>query len=523
MSAPAPNDPFTAFCAKLKDLHESAAVLDERQRSEMLTELVHARGHYGNLPQWNDAANHLRQLCGLDITRMTGLLSLDSTRDMRLALRWEPTEPRPRTGSERVLPTSGWLSDYLDLHSHMESQYALHFWSAVAVVAATCRRNYYLEWNAYSIYPHHYIMIVGETGSGKSVAISKANEMARRVNSQLGAHERVHAHTITGSPEGFCDQLAVRIKGESTGRTESTGMVINDDVTSIFGKAQFGGDRWVTLLTYIYTQDNYDEPLRSRGVYEYRNLAVTGLFGSTIEWLRKECTPSSFEGGWLGRCVYVERPPDPALMYPRPPVIDPVQLQRMACELAELSVSAETEMALTDDAKLFYDAWYRDYRSKRVGEWLMTGWNNRKRVHVLKLAMVLALCERPRSTLVKPCHLEQAAAIIGVEEERLAGMFGNLTASGEAEKLGRIVYVLQNAQDGRMLWSEMLKRAQRYMRNVNELRTVIEAGIELERVHLETARYGKGIEVVLGPRPPEIPIIDPPAPPRPMTWRQRGR
>lgn len=514
MSAPDQGDGFLAFVGEVKHWDDTGEQLDERARARLLVRWGSYRAAYESFDQWFTLCDAVRRLTGLSAQRLSQLSTITTPREMRMALRstGDIPEPRPRAADEAVYPTSGWISDYMDLHSHVEAPYAFHFWCAVAVLAACARRNFYVEWNMYPVYANHYIMLVQPSGGGKSVAtIGQSEKMVRLVNAELqGSHGSdiefpgVTLHAGAGTPEGFCDRVAIQ-----PGRTESTGMIINDELITLFGDKQGSGDRWVSTLTNFYTKEEFEDSYRTQKTRTFRNVAITTLFGTTQDWLRKEFTAASLANGWMARLLYVERG-ETELVYPFPPPVDPVARRRLAREAAELCLGDDQELGLTSDAHAWYDHWYREvYKPKgRTLEPIMKSWHNRLRTHVVKLALVLALSERPRATQVTLAHLEHAAAILAVEEERLPHAFAGLTAPEQVDQLERFLTIVR--AHGRMPWRKAMNNAHR-IGSARELRTLVEAGIETDQLHL--ARDPKDCRVVLicvGPKPPAAPHVDPP-------------
>lgn len=524
MNAPAtPSDGFLNFCAEVKHWEDTSETLDERAQARLLVKLAEYRTAYENFDQWFPVCDAARRLCALSAQRLSQLLVINSPREMRMALRstGEVPEPRPREPDEAVYPTSGWISDYMDLHSHVEAPYAFHFWCAVAVVAACARRNYFVEWNMYPVYANHYIMLVQPSGGGKSVAtIGQAEKMVRLVNEDLrGAHgddvefPGVTLHAGAGTPEGFCDRVAIQ-----PGRTESTGMIINDELITLFGDKQGASDRWVSALTNFYTKEEFEDSYRTQKTRTYRNVAITTLFGTTQDWLRKEFTAASLANGWMARLLYVDRG-ETDLVYPFPPPVDPVVRRRLAREVAALCLASDQEVLLTDDAHSWYDNWYRgDYKPRgRTLEPIMKSWHNRLRTHVVKLALVLALCERPRAKELTVAHLEQAAAILAVEESRLPKAFAGLTAPEQVDQLERLLTIMR--AHGRTQWRKLMKNGHR-IGSTREIRELVEAGIETGQLHLERDTEDcRAVVVCLGPRPSALPSVDPPQLP---ASRRRG-
>lgn len=504
---------FTDWCEAVRAVieHGGEAVgeLEERDRAEMLLQLIKHKATYGSLPQWHRAHDDVAAILGFTSERMAGVMSLHSINEIRRAMRVVERKPYDRQDDELVYPTEGWLGDYLELHAGMEVPLAWHFWSAVCAVGATCKRNYVFDCGSFEIYPHHYVMIVGPSGEKKSSAISQAARMLDAVNYELQTwgdmqlpprNVGVYVHKGRGSPEGFSDEIAIseelalhRKTGlvHTTGREQSTGIIVNSEVVSILGKDQPGSARWIELLTTLYTENDWDETLRGRKKKYYRDIAVSALFGSTMEWLRTSCTPSSFEGGWMARVVYVERQSSHRV-FPTPDIVDPVRVRELARELAELGIPAATEMTFSREAKAYHHDWYISNQRMRHQSWIMNGWYNRKDAHLRKLCMVLALTDRPRTTQIEVRHIELALKLFAIEEEHLPRAFSQVVSKEPAVALGRMLDMLKGAPNRVMQRTELLRACHRFIGNKKEMDMLIDTGVATGMLETGTTTPPKG-------------------------------
>ncbi len=503
---------FTDWCLAIRAVaenREAVDALEERDRAEMLLQLIQHKDRYGSLPQWGRAHDDVAAVLNFTAERMRGVMSLHSIGEIRRALRVTPRAPYPRYADELLYPTTGWFGDYLEVHAGMEVPLAWHFWAAVAAVGATCQRNFVFDCGSFWLWPNHYVMIVGPSGEKKSSAISQAENLLDAVNYELKRwsdeqspprNVAVYVHKGRGSPEGFSDEIAVseelalhKKTGEvyAKGREQSTGIVLNDEVVSILGKEQPGAPRWIELLTTLYTSNSWDETLRGRKKKYYRDIAVSALFGSTMEWLRSSCTPESFGGGWMARVVYVERQTSNRL-FSTPDIVDPVKLRELAREIAELGLPQNTELSFSRPAAMYHHDWYQTNHAKRHQSWVMNGWFNRKDAHLRKLCMVLALTDRPRTTLIETRHLELALKLLAVEEERLPRAFMEVVSKEPAIALQRMVEVLKKQPELTMQRTELFRRCHRFIGDKRAMDMLIDTGIATGMFEVGTATPTKG-------------------------------
>ena len=67
------------------------------------------------------------------------------------------------------------MRDFFDLYlqytKDTEATATFHRWSAIVGIGAYLERNVWVQHGASKIYPNHYVMLLGESGSRKSAAI----------------------------------------------------------------------------------------------------------------------------------------------------------------------------------------------------------------------------------------------------------------------------------------------------------------------------------------------------------------
>ena len=502
---------FSNWAAHVERLYANPATryeLTENDKARLVVELTMFQPGYSTMAPYAHAQRIVQELVGIDDERLAAITRLTGLEDVRTAVRYVARPAPPRRGDDRVYPSTGWFSDYLDTHAHMEVPLAWNFWSAVALVAAMCRRNFMLHMGNHKLWPNQYVMLVGKTGQKKSTAIEQAKavlDVANEILDDWGQQQMpaiaatVHIHYGRGSPEGFCDGIEIQKTTRATARgielvarTDSTAVVLNDELVSILGDGQPGARRWIELLTTLYgSPKGWKETLRGGGEREYANVAITTLFGSTIEWLRA-CTPETAEGGFTARFMFCHRHWDPREdgMYPIADIVDPVRVHALATEVASLSMAEAGETQLSADALKWYEAWYYKHRVNEPDNWLLSGWHMRKGAHMFKLATLLGLMSRPRTSTLAVEHLEQALAIIENEEKRLPGFFDNLASVPEAVNLDRMVAVLRSL-GGTCPVSDLYKRCHRFAGTKRLMDELLAAG-EATGVLTVTTNFATG-------------------------------
>lgn len=414
----------------------------------LLGDVISWRG-FQHSPDYKAAIERIREALGISPERWPYVRKLRAVEDMRDALRHRPLAPVVRMAEENVYPGTGWFGRYLNLHGRMEVPLAWHFWAAVALFGLACRRNFVLSRGSYRVWPNHYVVLVGPTTERKTTAVDQAVNLFYRYQLQLEERAAslspprnldIALHYGRGTPQPWFEDFKITDKWDEdprtglsyqSGRQESVGFIVNDEVVNLIGKNEAGSETWIRVLTGLYTpRVKWSDSTMKRGKNEFRNTMVSCLFASTASWLRESCTPASFEGGWMGRCVYVPRQTS-RRVYAWPPAIDPVEAEMLAHELVDLTLTDPEEIVVSDEIREWFTDWYEGHKEATPKDTNLIGWAGRKPDHLWKLAMVLALSHGRRTLTV--ADMVGARNILDAEELLLPECFAELTITAGAQ------------------------------------------------------------------------------------------
>ena len=106
---------------------------------------------------------------------------VENIANLRSSLKATHTEPGPMLPGEEIYPRKGFIGQYLNYTQETTAPLAYHFWFAVSLLGAACRRNVYMELG-YRLYPNQYLFIIGDTAEGKGIAFGKATPLVWRAN-----------------------------------------------------------------------------------------------------------------------------------------------------------------------------------------------------------------------------------------------------------------------------------------------------------------------------------------------------
>jgi hypothetical protein len=464
------------------------------------------------------AADRLR----IPVDRFRALQKIEDTRELRRALRAVHYRERsPRLEGEDIYPEDGWLGAYLEFAQDSEVPLGWHFWCGVAILGAACRRNLYIDRNAFYITANHYMIMVGPTAAHKSTAIGHALNVLAVMNKELEEEianttidKRVVVLPVKLTPEAMVDALSPERRTMKDGsvrqRVQSIGLLQCAELSVLLGKNVQGADRMIHLATDLYGNDAREYGFRTRkdGEKKLYEPVLSCLFGSTAEWINKSVTSDLFTGGFVGRNMWLPRDTSQK-EFPKPPPMDPVIKNQLGEMLLPWARTNTTEVELTPKAEDWFDQWYRENKATPPPIPLMEGWKERKQGHLFKLAMVLAISEmcsphleqaeldRCPSIELELRFLERAAKIIDLEQERMPDCFARIGQHEAAELTDEVKAMIREVgrrdPEGWATHSTVFQRVRHRVGTADAfrkiIRTLIEAGEVEVRVEGRSNRY----------------------------------
>jgi hypothetical protein len=427
---------------------------------------------------------------------------------------------------------NSWLGRFMQYANQGEAPAGYTFWSGLCVMASALRRNVYLDWGIFKIYPAPYVILVGETAYRKSTSIEIATDVLDIANDIIEAREAVEneqlrkdwgvqgAHSsmvkilpTRGSPDYILlDSLQgaenynrhdVRSARDVKVWDGACGILACDELSTFVGKDQPGSSRAIVYLTDFFgCPSKRTEGTRKHGGKVLRNIALTLLGGTTQEWVRKEVNESMFRGGFMGRCIFVPRWVTRADQY-KPKYLDPLTAWDIAESLAGFAMMKPRRVRVTAKANEWNRNWYAAHGKIHCEDVAMSAYYSRRQGHLLRVAMLLAVSEQGPDAKVTEEIMEWAWRILQVEEEALPRMFAEFQANPLEDTFRYVIDVMirSDCLEGKPVGHSVLYMKTRWRPAIGlaeNFRAVMSSLIEQDVVRMEpenayAAKRYKGI------------------------------
>jgi hypothetical protein len=420
----------------------------------------------------------------LRLLDMTDGDPVETTANIRASLKAVKVTPGPLLPGEEIYPREGFLGQYLNYAQETTAPLAWHFWFAVALLGAACRRNVFMQLG-YRLYPNQYLFIVGDTAEGKGIAFDIATPLVYQANEvvqtemetkeqglgplQGGAYpvRKVVVLTDKPTPQWLVSSLVPKPgkveHSEAVFRgLDSVGWLANEEVSTWLGRKSEVYEGNVHIITAFYNcKEEWAAGTITRGVERLRNMCLSVICGSNMEWINRSVTPDMFAGGFIRRCMFISRSGGPRRKYldAPPPALDPLQASVMAGQMAAWMQAEEAvEIELSENTQTLYSQFNRHLIKKianpedpRLHYYYLGKYN-----FVMKLAMVLAInrhtwhgittreiFEEIPSIKMKGEDLDQAIFLVENEEQYLPECFARIGEHAHTIQYREILNILK--------------------------------------------------------------------------------
>ena len=294
-----------------------------------------------------------------------------------------------------------WLEELLEATKEVESPVRFKVWSALYCVSVVTKRKIYLNMSGHMrTFPNMYVMIIAESGLGKQFPITMATKLLR-----LSGVSRV----VSGrnSIEAIIETIGKAITLES-------GIVVKFAEAGIisgeFANLLVDNTSALRILTELYDTDaldTWDNTLR-KGVDKLRNVYLSMFAATNMDQLSGKISEADVKGGFISRTICVHETEVGKLNSLMDDEAPDINFDKFAVRLKEIS-KLSGPMHKTPEANKVYDEWYYPFHTAKYND--KTGFVNRVRTHILKVAMCLSLIERD-DLLITEKHVIDAMELV---------------------------------------------------------------------------------------------------------------
>ena len=312
------------------------------------------------------------------------------------------------------------LSSYLNYTAQSESPTRYHIWCFLGVVAAALQRKVWIDMNFFKVFPNMYVVLVGPPGVKKTTAIRIATNL---VSSNPDIHISADATTREALIKAMKDaQQTISFEGsEMKIGFHSSLTIVSEELSVFLGKENHA---LLSFLTNLYDcSDKWEYRTKNMGTDILHGTWLNMLAATTPAWLSGSIPLTAIGGGFTSRIIFiVEDEPRHKKAIPKKTPEEKIIQEEITYDLEQIAL-LQGEMKLTPEASTYFENWYMTKEDKLATDSRFSGYSARKHIHLLKVAMLLSICE-DNDLVITAKHLELGLGLIDELEDKMVDAFG---------------------------------------------------------------------------------------------------
>jgi hypothetical protein len=272
------------------------------------------------------------------------------------------------------------MPNYFSLYSafvkNSEPPAVFHSWSSIAAISALLGKKCFVPQGHFTVFPHLYIVLVGDAGSRKTTAMDVARKLVEMV-------ETVPIAPDSATRESLIDEMSnSKVVAELNGRDisywQSSAFV--SELQEFLGGRHIN-QAMVGFLTAIWDRDIFKERTRKGGQVVIHNPYFTMLGCCTTSWMNEKLKQDIISDGFSRRTIFaLGAEPSAAIPWPVSTEAELIIKTQLAQEVKRihnirgqfkitkkaLEIYCEFYMQMRDEGKQYSDKVQSYFSSKHV-------------------------------------------------------------------------------------------------------------------------------------------------------------
>jgi len=363
-----------------------------------------------------------------------------------------------------LLPSRGFLPDYIRYVEHTEPPLAFHVFSALLGCGAMVGGQVWISMGVYDLYPPLGVLLLGPSGVKKTSSANVIIDLVQRT-------ESIKVYTEMATPQALAEDMM----------DMSQGIIYAPELTATLLSRDKFMDGMITFVTRMmdHPRPDYKKRTVKGGVIVISEPCPSLLGCSTLDWLVERTPEGMFGGGFMARQILVMQEDSPRCE-PRPFVLDPNLKLELVKQLSMLR-QYKGRMDFAPNAEKAYHEWYRAVKPtwKQPEIEIMAYTYQRRADNVQRIACILHLAHCDSGEICLSCF-ERAYKLLDWTDRFTLSAFKKVFKSG-AGKDQEIVLRTLRAMGGMVEHSALVRKLQ-YRMNAQQLKAVIASLIDAKQV-----------------------------------------
>ena len=339
---------------------------------------------------------------------------------------------------------SDWLDAFMEYTENSEPPILYRKWVGLSCIAAALMRKVYIEWGtALTWYPNLYIVLVGPSATGKGTAMIPGLKIIKQVpaiklSAQATSIQALISHLKDNNLTDFNPET-----GEHYYHSSIT--VFSEEFTVFLG---YKNSELMSILCDWYDcKDDWTYDTIKRSKEKIIGVWVNLIGGTTPDLIRSSLPYESIGGGLTSRIIFVyEERPEKLVTLPTETEKERKLFEYLVHDLELISLMSGG-FKWTPGFMEAWDAWCREDRANPpFKDPKFDGYNGRRRVHLMKLSMIVSASRGKYNLILTEKDLERASNLLKEVEQKMALTFKGVGKSDIADLLFRANSFLKTSE-----------------------------------------------------------------------------
>lgn len=343
----------------------------------------------------------------------------------------------------RLLPN--WLEAYMAYTALSRSPDEFHLWTGIVTIAGAIRRKAWFNFDYFELFPNLYVVLVAPAGRCKK---STAMRIGRKLLAQVPG---VNFTTDSTTRERLIVDLAA---AHADGHSSMTAYA--SEFASLLTSS---GMDMVAFLTDIYDCPvEWAHKTKMGGTNKIKAPWLNLFGGTTPDWIARSLPLDTVGIGLTSRIIFVYQD-TPRIRKAFPKLTDDQKMlgELLLKDLVTIS-TISGQYLLTPEAEQFYEAWdLKNQTERAIDDPRLSGYYERKPMHVIKVAMVIAASQHDDPILTKD-DVAKALEVLDHAEPAMARTFSAVGKNPLTLDIEQIFMALTTAGEEGIAYGELLDR-----------------------------------------------------------------
>lgn len=363
---------------------------------------------------------------------------------------------------------------YFTYVKETESPPIFHRWSLIAATGAWLGRSTWLPFGTNRIFPNQYVMLVGNPGTRKSVAIKGVKRLLsesgfKDFSAEKTTKEKFLLDLAGDSNEQSAEGHFTNLFGGSRSDEDYKQVFIPaDEFNEFTGSGNF---EFLSLLGALWDWDDpnlsYSSRVKNSKSVEIFQPTISILGGNTHAGFAEAFPLAILGQGFMSRLVLIHSEPS-GRKITIPPIPSPQLLEAITAELQRIKGTVNGPMTLSSHAYNALDSIYKTW--PEIMDTRFKHYSTRRFTHLLKICLIVTAVAKRIEIRVEDVLL--ANTILAFAEQSMPKAMGELGKKRTSDVSSTIMQMLYEARKP-ITPMEMWKQVEKDLDNISDLTRIL--------------------------------------------------